>query len=235
MTTSTPNFVLHPSATAPGEGIWYATPAGFTALPLESLLASPSSAAADDLHQALDPLLASTPDEATRQAVLANLTTAQRMFQVMRAAGTVHCSLGLHRDDTGDGDGGPLLSLFTITWVPTAWAPRAVTAARAVATAEDHTRIEYVELPSGPATFSETVRKPTPDSGLPQRPLLQVHAHIPHPDGRRLAVLTLSTTAASHREHYRAVLQQIAGLISFDDPFAPGAEERNTEPLRERG
>lgn len=229
MTTSTPNFVLHPSATAPGEGVWYATPAGFTPLSLESLLASPITAAADGLHQALGPVLTSAPDEATREAVLARLGTAQRMFQVMHETGTVHCSLGLHRDDTGDGDGGPLLSLFTITWVETAWAPRTVTAARAVATAEGHTHIEYVELPSGPATFSETVRNPTPESGLPQQPLLQVHAHIPHPDGRRLAVLTLSATAVGHREHYRAVLQQIAGLISFEDPFASSADGRNTD------
>ncbi|MFC9679969.1 hypothetical protein [Streptomyces sp. NPDC056948] len=118
--------------------------------------------------------------------------------------------------------------MFTITWVETAWAPRTVTAARAVATAEGHTRIEYVELPSGPATFSETLRRPTLESGLPQQPLLQAHAHIPHPDGRLLAVFTLSTTAVGHRESYRAVLQQIAGLISFEDPFASGADGRHT-------
>ncbi|MFJ8993251.1 hypothetical protein ACIRQH_23000 [Streptomyces sp. NPDC102279] len=54
---------------------------------------------------------------------------------------------------------------------------------------------------------------------------MQIHAHLPHPDGRSLAILTLSTVSVVHREHYRAVLREIAGLVSFDDPLAPDPPE----------
>ncbi|MGW1874579.1 hypothetical protein [Streptomyces sp. NPDC001975] len=138
----------------------------------------------------------------------------------MQTDGTAHCAVGLHRDDAEGGHGTALFSLFTISWVDTSWAPRGVTAARALVTAEGHTHIEYGEVPCGPAAFSETVRMPTAESGLPRKPLLQIHGHLPHPDGTTLALLTLSTTAVSHREQYRAILRQIARTVSFDDPFA---------------
>ncbi|MFF4251488.1 hypothetical protein ACFY1L_09790 [Streptomyces sp. NPDC001663] len=233
MTASATNFILHPSLAEEGDGIWFATPAGFTTLPLEALLEPATSPGAAELREALAPILASAPDELSRQSFMANLSAAQRMVNILRVAGTVHCSLGLHRDDTGDGDGGVLLSLFAVGWVATAWAPRGVNAARAVATAEGHTDIEYAELPCGPATFSETVRTPTAESGLPRQPLLQIHANLPHPDGNRLAVLTLSTTAVAHREHYRDILRQIAGMASFEDPFSPVADEQERGRKRE--
>ncbi|TLS42920.1 hypothetical protein FE633_28405 [Streptomyces montanus] len=228
MTTSPPQFLLHPSVNAPGEGIWFATPAGFTDLPLEALVAPLGAPEAKTSAEALSYLLASAPDEMIRQRFIAQLATAQRMFHALQAEGTVHCSLGLHRDDTGDGDGGALLSLFTITWVGIARSPRGATAARAVATAERHTHVEYAELPCGPATFSETVRTATGESGLPQDPLLQIHAHLPHPDGASLALLTLSTTAVAHREHYRAFLRHIANLVSFESPFGPVSEDEGS-------
>ncbi|MFE9606976.1 hypothetical protein [Streptomyces sp. NPDC006012] len=178
----------------------------------------------------MEPLLASAPDDGIRRQFAANLADVLRMFHVLSREGMVHCSLGLHRDDTGQGDGGGvLLSLFTIAWMGTAWGPRGVTAARAVASAEGHTHIDYAELPCGPATFSETVRTPTLESGLPGRPLLQIHAHLPHPDGTSLALLTLSTTAVVLRESYRLVLRQMAELVSFDDPFGQTSREHDED------
>lgn len=226
-TTSAPRFVLHPSVHEPGEGIWFATPPGFTALPLDALLASPGSPEGERLGEALAPLLASAPDEVTRQRFTSQLAMAQGMFRSLGSEGVAHCSLGLHRDDIGaeKGNSGVLLSLFTVTWVNTAWAPRGVAAARAVATAEGHTHVAYAELSCGPATFSETVRTATPESGLSRAPLLQLHAHLPHPDGTSLATLTLSTTAVVHREHYRTILRRIADLAGFEDPMAPAAVE----------
>jgi hypothetical protein len=147
----------------------------------------------------------------------------------MRREGTVHCSLGLHRDDTEEGDGSALISMFTVTWTNTSWAPRAVTAARSVVDNENHSNIEYSELPCGPASFSETVRAPTVESGLPQVPLLQFHAYLPHPDGTSLALLLLGTTAVAQRDQYRAILRTIAGTVSFVDPFGPGATEEGPE------
>jgi hypothetical protein len=95
-----------------------------------------------------------------------------------------------------------------------------VAAARAVTGREGHAHLEFAELPCGPAGFSETTRAPAQDSGLPPYPLLQLHAHLPHPDCRRMAVLTLSTTSPARREQYRAVVRQIAASVSFEDPRA---------------
>ncbi|MFF2845455.1 hypothetical protein ACFVT5_03865 [Streptomyces sp. NPDC058001] len=184
-------------------GIRFALPPGFTPLPLPLPPAPP---------EALAHLLDTAPDDTARQRFGAVVTGAGVLLGALCAQGTVHCSLGLHRDDSGiGGAAAPLLSLFTVTWVDTAWAPRAVTAARAVASAEGHTQVEYAELPCGPASLSETVRVTGP------RPLLQVHAHVPHPDGTSLAYLTLSTPATPHRPHYRALLRQVAASLRFED------------------
>ncbi|MFJ4831417.1 hypothetical protein ACIP79_16055 [Streptomyces sp. NPDC088747] len=225
MTTAL-RFAVADSARDPDADIWFAEPAGFTALPLEALVASPGSRAAEELRTAFGPFLEAAPDEVARQQFVAQVAVGQQMLGALREVGTVHCSIGLHRDDVAEaslrtGKGRPLLSLFTLSWRDTAVAPRAVTAARAVTSAEGHSHVGYLELPCGPATVSETVRTASADSGLSQSPLLQVHVHVPHPDCRRLVVLTLSTTAVVRREEYRAVLQQIAETVSFDNPLEP--------------
>ncbi|MGX1511457.1 hypothetical protein [Streptomyces collinus] len=144
------------------------------------------------------------------------------MLGALREFGTVHCSVGLHRDDVGGG-ARPLLSLFTITWRDTATAPRAATAARVVTESAGHRHIEYLELSCGPLTISEVLRRPASDSGLPQLPLLQVHAHLPHPDCKRLVVLTISSTAVARREEYRALLRGIVETVRFEDPMRVAA------------
>ncbi|MFF5154998.1 hypothetical protein ACFY3N_01790 [Streptomyces sp. NPDC000348] len=157
----------------------------------------------------------------TRQQLIAQFATAQRLLAALREVGTVHCSVGLHRDDVVGGPG-PLFSLFTISWRETATAPRGVTAARAVTAGGGHGGVEFVELSCGPAAFSESVSVPGAGSGLPRLPLLQVHAHLPHPDCRRLAVLTLTTTAPARRDEYRAILRLIAASVSFKSPSQVG-------------
>lgn len=221
MSPSTPYFTVHESAQDPDADIWFVEPAGFTTIPLDVFLAPQDSPAAEKLRTALAPLLDAAPDDtAARQQIVAQLSAGQQILAALCQAGTVHCSVGLHRDDVG-GTGGPLLfSLLTLSWRDIALAPPAITAARAVASSEGHTHVEYVELPCGPASVSETVRTPSPVSGLPQQPLLQIHAHLPHPAGRRLAILTLATAEVARREYYRAILGQVAELVSFDDPLA---------------
>ncbi|WP_405932162.1 hypothetical protein [Streptomyces sp. NBC_00827] len=216
------SFTLHDSVEDPTAELWFAEPPGFVALPLDAVLPAPDSQAADTLRTALAPFLDAACDEAIREQFIAQVANGQQLLSVLREVGTVHCSIGLHRDDiddTGNNDGQPLLSLFTLSWRDTAVAPRAVTAARAVTSSEGRSRIEYVELPCGPATLGETVLTPSADSGLPQAPLLQIHAYVPHPDCKRLVLLTLSTTAVARREQYRAVLEQIAETVSFDNPL----------------
>ncbi|MEV8014824.1 hypothetical protein AB0O76_00370 [Streptomyces sp. NPDC086554] len=220
MSTTTPYFTLHESAQDPDAEIWFVEPAGFTTIPLDVLLAPQDSPAAEKLRTALAPLLDAAPDDATRQQLIAQLAAGQQILEALREAGTVHCSVGLHRDDVGGTGGPPLISLLTLSWRDITVAPPAITAARAVASSEGHTHVEYVELPCGPASVSETVRTASADSGLPQQPLLQIHAHLPHPAGKRLAILTLATAGIARREQYRAILGQVAELVSFDDPLA---------------
>ncbi|MGC3000461.1 hypothetical protein ACPF8X_19390 [Streptomyces sp. G35A] len=222
---SAPTIVLDPSVADPRAELWFVEPAGFLPLPLEALLPEPGSPACDALRSAAAPLLDAAPDEAARNALVTAFATGQQLLGALRESGTVHCSLGLHRDDVSEvssgGGSAPLFSLFTVSWRDTAVAPRGVTAARAVALGEGRGQgwVEFVELPCGPAAFSETVSTPAVGSGLPQRPLLQVHAHLPHPDCRRLAVLTLTTTAPGRRDEYRAILRLIAGSAGFENPL----------------
>ncbi|MFF0642380.1 hypothetical protein ACFYVV_02005 [Streptomyces tendae] len=217
-TVSSTAIIAHESLQDPYAELWFAEPAGFVSLPLTALLAAPETPAADRLHAAAAPLLASAPDEMARQQFIALLASGQRMLGALREFGTVHCSVGLHRDDVGGG-AQPLLSLFTITWRDTATAPRAATAARAVTESAGHRHIEYLELSCGPLTISEVLRRPAADSGLPQFPLLQVHAHLPHPDCKRLVVLTISSTGVARREEYRALLRGIVETVRFEDPM----------------
>lgn len=217
-TVSSTAIIAHESLQDPYAELWFAEPAGFVSLPLTALLAAPETPAADRLHAAAAPLLASAPDEMARQQFIALLASGQRMLGALREFGTVHCSVGLHRDDVGGG-AQPLLSLFTITWRDTATAPRAATAARAVTESAGHRHIEYLELSCGPLTISEVLGRPAADSGLPRFPLLQVHAHLPHPDCKRLVVLTISSTAVARREEYRALLKGIVETVRFEDPM----------------
>ncbi|MEV0223988.1 hypothetical protein [Streptomyces sp. NPDC050704] len=226
--TTAPRFTVDDSAKDPDADIWFAEPAGFTPLPLDILLARPDSPAAHELRTAFAPFLEAAPDEVTRQRFVAQVAEGQQLLAALREIGTVHCSIGLHRDDiddAGGGNGQPLSSFLTLSWRDTAVSSRAATAARAVASADGHAHIAYLELPCGPATFSETVRTPSVDSGLPPQALLQIHAHLPHPDCKRLVVLTLSTTAVARREQYRAILQQIAETVSFDNPLEARTSE----------
>ncbi|MFF0226115.1 hypothetical protein [Streptomyces sp. NPDC004629] len=218
VTAEDQNLCVRPGAGAEEDGFWFAIPPGFISLPVASPLASSGSFGTQELSAVVAPFLCSVSDGATRRRFVTSLTTAHRMLCALWSEGTVHCSLGLHRDDTVNDDGGVLLSFFTITWMNISWAPRAVTAARAVTTAEGHGNIAYDELGCGPVAFSETLRTPRPGSGLPQTPLLQIYAHVPHPDGTSLVLLTLSTTATSHRDAYRTLLRRITERVTFDAP-----------------
>lgn len=218
-------FILDESAHNPDADMWFAQPEGFTTIPFRTLLNPPGSPGAEALREALAPVLDSLNDNLARQRFLAHLGQGQHLLAALAEVGTTRCAIGLHRDDIsapGEGSeagGGFLFSLFTVSWRDIAPAAPTVTAARAVAGAEGHTHIEYLELPCGPASFSETVRTPNADSGLPQDPVLQVFAHLPHPDGKRLVVLTLGTTAVRRRAEYRSLLHQIAENVSFEDPL----------------
>ncbi|MGW6025126.1 hypothetical protein [Streptomyces sp. NPDC055214] len=216
---STPEFILDESVNEPGGDIWYAIPAGFTSIPISALLSTPESAGAEALRTSIEPILEALPDDFARRKFLTQVAVGQQMLASLAEIGTTHCSIGVHRDDVSGDSSGYLFSLFTLSWRDIAVAAPSVTAARVVAGAEGHTNIEYLELPCGPVSFSELVRTPNAESGLPQDPLLQVFAHLPHPDCKRLVVLTLGTTAVSRRAEYRSLMHQMAENVSFENPL----------------
>lgn len=219
-----PKFIFDEPTHNPEADLWFAQPAGFTTVPVRALLSPPDSPGAEALCDAIAPILEAGNHDLARQQFLVQLTRGKRLLAVLAEAGTTRCAIGLHRDDVADSPngeacGGYLFSLFTLSWRDVATATPAVTAARAVVGAEGHTNIEYLELPCGPASFSELVRTPNAESGLPQDPLLQIFAHLPHPDGKRLVMLTLGTTAVSRRAEYRSLIHQMAENVSFENPL----------------
>ncbi|CAL9567523.1 hypothetical protein SUDANB9_04736 [Streptomyces sp. enrichment culture] len=218
MLVITPRILVEDSVKDSEAELWFAEPYGFMPLPLNSLLAEPGSADAEAMREAVAPLLEAAPSELVRQRFVAQLAWGQRMLGALCGFGTVHCSVGLHRDDI-DLTSAHLLSLFTISWRDTNVAPRGVTAARAATSAKGHTHIAFEELPCGPAVLSESTLRYAAESGLPQLPLLQVHAYIPHPDCKRLAVFTVSSTAVARREEYRALLRGMVETVRFEDPL----------------
>ncbi|WP_399942372.1 hypothetical protein ACGH52_24545 [Streptomyces sp. BBFR25] len=219
---TTPRILVHESVTDAQAELWFAEPVGFMPMPLNSLLAEPGSSDAEAMREAVAPLLEAAPSELARQRFIAQVALGQRMLGALCGYGTVHCSVGLHRDDI-DPTGGHVLSLFTISWRDTNVAPRGVTAARTATSAAGHTHIAFEELPCGPAVLSETTLRYTAETGLPSLPLLQIHAHLPHPDCKRLAVFTVSAVAVSRREEYRALLRGIVETVRFEDPLRVAA------------
>ncbi|MFF7469847.1 hypothetical protein [Streptomyces sp. NPDC008092] len=192
-------YMIDDSARREDADVWFALPSGFVPLPLHEL-----AAAARDAAQAEGPLIGLGP-------VL-------RLAQLLLEAGAVHCCLGLHADD--EGGGGPLLSLFTLARRDTYWAPRSVLAGRAAAGVEGAEHIETLDLPCGPASLVQTRLREPAELGLgAPNGLLQVTAYVPCLDGRRIAILSLATAAVEHAEHYRDLLRDIAGTVSFEDPL----------------
>ncbi|WP_406446400.1 hypothetical protein OHB14_45145 [Streptomyces sp. NBC_01613] len=220
MTTSP--FTTDASARLPGTDIWFALPPGFTPLPMRELLASGGASATPDPGDIIPSLLAAVGDPAEQQRLVTVLAPVRRMFHSLAETGVIHCSLGLHTDD--EGDGGLLPSLFTLAWRKMPWAPRSIMAARVAVSVENAVHMETLEVPCGPASLVEAIVDAPPTPGLEQQ-LLQISAYVPYPDGERLAILTLATPAVERADHYRALLREIACLVSFDNPLSPESDE----------
>ncbi|MER5529563.1 hypothetical protein ABT075_34105 [Streptomyces sp. NPDC002677] len=197
--------MIDDSARSEDADIWFALPPGFVPLPLQEL-----AAAGREREQTagrfagLDPVL--------------------RLAALLLEAGTVHCCLGLHADD--EGDGGPLMSFFMLAWRRADWAPRSVLAARAAAGAERPEHIEILDLPCGPASLVQTRLIAPSELGLgAPSELLQITVYVPCPDGERIALLSLAATTVERARHYRALLTDIAGTVSFENPLSEVSDD----------
>ncbi|MEU6196368.1 hypothetical protein [Streptomyces sp. NPDC047061] len=198
-------YVIDDSARNVDADIWFALPPGFIPLPLKELTTAESE-----------------PAETT--APLAGLGPVHRLAQLLVEAGAVHCCLGLHADD--EGDSSPLLSLYTLAWRDTEWAPRSVLVARAAVGTEGAEYIETLDLPCGPAAIVQTRMTAPPELNLGAPcELLQATAYVPCPDGRRIAVLSLATASVTRARLYRALLKGVAGTVSFENPLLDVADD----------
>ncbi|MFJ9901376.1 hypothetical protein ACIRVK_00460 [Streptomyces sp. NPDC101152] len=212
------SYMIDESACSQDADIWFALPAGFVPLPLHELNEAARTAQTAWQGDLLRPLLETMLEGSARQRLLTDLGPVLRMAQLLLAAGAVKCCLGLHRDD--EGDGRLLLSLFTLASRATDWAPRSVLAARAAMSAQGADQILTLDLPCGPASLVQVSLNGAPEKGIAEgHRLLQITAYVPCPDGRRIALLTLATTAVDQAEYYRALLSDIAGTVSFDNPL----------------
>ncbi|MEU2338266.1 hypothetical protein ABZ608_32610 [Streptomyces sp. NPDC013172] len=192
-------YLIDDSARSPDTDVWFAMPPGFVPIPLQELMTA-------------------AHESASTAGPLSGLGPVLRLARLLLEAGVVHCCLGLHSDDQTDG--GPLLSLFTLAWRPTEWAPRSVLAARAATAPEETEHLEALDLPCGPASLVQTRAEVPVELGLDAPSgLLQVTAHVPCLDGRRIAILSLATTAVEHARHFRDLLRDIAATVSFEDPI----------------
>ncbi|PPS77840.1 MULTISPECIES: hypothetical protein [Streptomyces] len=213
---SSDTFVIDPSARMPGADIWFALPAGFMPVPLPGFAAVEEGPAGTERQErSLEALATMLTGPENTQRFLELLAPVRRLTQMLAYSGVIHCAVGAHRDD--EGDGGLLLSLFTIGWQEASWAPRGVMAARAAAAMADASHVETLELPCGPASLVETCS--SPQVGRTRQELLQVVAYVPFPDARKLAILTLSTTAVHRSDHYRNLLRETARMVTFENPL----------------
>ncbi|MFF4561058.1 hypothetical protein [Streptomyces sp. NPDC001435] len=205
------------SVRMPDADVWFALPAGFIPLPLREL--APSEGApetADSTQRPLGALVEAMRSPEERRHLATLLAPVGRMFQVLACSGVIHCSLGLHRDD--DGDGRLLPSLFTLSWSETAWAPRRVIASRVAAGFADARHVEALDLCCGPALLVENVVSTQVTADLSQE-LLQVAVHVPFPSATKLAVLTLSTMAEHRADNYRNLMREVAEMVTFENLF----------------
>ncbi|MHC3475520.1 hypothetical protein ACYF6T_43600 [Streptomyces sp. 7R007] len=218
-------YLVDESAMSEDADVWFAMPPGFVPLPLPDVVE-----VADGMTErvrpgnALSPLLDAFSDAAAQRRLLTDLGPVARMARLLLGVGAVHCCLGVHADD--EGDGRPLLSLFTLASRTTDWASRSVLAARAAAGAENARHIEILDLPCGPASLVQSVLSAPAEAGPSLgRELHQVTAYVPSLDGRRIAILTLATTEVGRVHRYRALLKDIAATVSFDNPLADVSDD----------
>ncbi|MEU5093322.1 hypothetical protein [Streptomyces sp. NPDC020996] len=215
---SSASYVIDVSARSQDADVWFALPPGFVPLPLRELAEAEDSSGKAGSGSTPGLLPAALPDAMARRQSPTDLGPVLRLAQLFLEAGTVLCCLGVHADD--EGDGRMLLSLFTLASRPSDWAPRSVLAARAAAGAQDAEHIETLDLPCGPGSLVQRRLSVPPENGKgTQRELLQATAYVPCPDGRRIAILALATTAVNRARHYRALLEDVVRTVSFDNPL----------------
>ncbi|GAO10194.1 hypothetical protein TPA0598_06_03590 [Streptomyces lydicamycinicus] len=207
-------FAVAGSAMSAECDIWFAMPPGFVEVPLASPPDPPDATATDGLE-----MLTELVPEEQYESLRSSMDEARAMGRLLARTGAVHLSMGVHHGESGE----VLHSVFLIKWEEVPWAPPKLAAAKAALASSEAREAELVDLPCGPAAVVESLNKREGQN------VFQLTGYLPHPDGRRVAVLALSTTAGSDHEHYRDMFYGIVGMVSFDNPLPPQLREQIPE------
>ncbi|MGX1757774.1 hypothetical protein ACWIG5_12840 [Streptomyces lydicus] len=203
-------FAVTESAMRAECDIWFALPPGFVEVPL----VPDTSGATDGLE-----LLAALVPKEEYESLRSSLDDARAIGGLLARTGAVHLSMGVHDGESGD----VLHSVFLIKWEEMPWTPPKLAAAKAALASSGPGEAELIDLPCGPAAVMESL------SEHEGQEVFQMTGYLPHPEGRRVAVLALSTTAGSDHEHYRDMFHGIARMVSFDNPLPPQLREQMPE------
>ncbi|MFK0120525.1 hypothetical protein [Streptomyces sp. NPDC090994] len=209
-------YAIDGSALERGCDLWFALPPGYVELPFHDLFAEPESPEGVRLAEAIGSLLELVPEE-QRTGFLAQLAQARGLTAEMRREGIVHVSIGAHAAD----DGAMLESVVTLARREIPWTPPKLAAVQAATARKRALPVAVVELPCGPGAFTEALVELPAEADAQRRALYEATAYLPFPDGRNLAVLSLTTTAVAAREYYRDIHRGMAKMVSFDNPL-PG-------------
>jgi len=194
--------------------LWFALPPGYVEVPFQGLFADPDSPEGARVVEAVNSLLELVPQE-QRAGFLDQLAQARGLSGEMRREGVVSFSIGAHEAD----DGAMLESFVTLARREIPWTPPKLAAVQAATARKRALPVAVAELPCGPGAFTEAVVELPAEADAQGRSLYEVTAYLPFPDGRNLAILTLTTTAVDAREHYRDIHRGMAGMVSFDNPL----------------
>ncbi|GGZ39150.1 hypothetical protein [Streptomyces poonensis] len=194
--------------------MWFAMPPGYVEIPFRDLFSDPDSPEGARVVEAINSLLELVPEE-KRDDFLAQLAEARGLTLEMQREGVVHFSIGAHQAD----DGSMLESVVTLARREIPWTPPKLAAVQAATARKNALPVAVADLPCGPGAFTEALLELPAEADSQRRSLYEATAYLPFPDGRNLAILTLTTTAVNAREHYRDIHRGMAEMVSFDNPL----------------
>lgn len=207
-------YAIDESALRCGCDLWFAVPAGFSEVLFGNLLADSSSSEGRRVIATVRALLELAP-ESRQEELLRHLRSVPDFIGAMIDEGVVHVSIGAHEDE----DGKLLQSFLTVASRDVPFAPPKLTAVRAATMRNSAVPIALADMPCGPVAFVEALIDLPASVDARQHSLYEVTAYLPHPSGRKLSVLTLTTPAVQARDHYREIHRHIAETVSFENPL----------------
>lgn len=207
-------YAIDESAMERGCDLWFALAPGYVEVPFRDLFADPESPEGARVVEAVNSLLELVPEE-KQAGFLEQLAQARMLTLEMQREGVVSFAIGAHEAD----DGSMLESVVTLARREIPWTPPKLAAAQAATARKNALPVSAGELPCGPAAFTEALVEVPEEADSQRRSLYEATAYLPFPDGRNLAILTLTTTAVDAREHYRDIHRGMAEMVSFDNPL----------------